>query len=76
MKSGLRAMLDDFADAILEDREPLVNGEDACGTVELLNAITLSALRGKTVSLPLDTKEFDTLFDELCSGKVGVLRTR
>ena len=69
-------MVDDFADAVLLGREPLVNGEDACGTVELLNAITLAALRKKTVSFPLDAAEYDALFDELCEGRAGVLQTR
>jgi predicted dehydrogenase len=76
LKSGLRAMVDNFADAILHDREPLVTGEDACGTVELFNAITLAAVRGKTISFPLDAAEYDTLFAELCDGKAGVLRSR
>lgn len=76
LRSGLRAVMDDFADAIIQDRAPLISGEDAAGTVELLNAIRLSALRRVTVSLPLDAAEYDALFEELCAGRVGVLRTR
>lgn len=43
----------DMADAILQDREPMVPGEEARKAVELILAIYKSARTGKTVRLPL-----------------------
>ncbi|MBM4040595.1 MAG: Gfo/Idh/MocA family oxidoreductase [Planctomycetes bacterium] len=43
----------DMADAIVEDREPMVSGEEARKAVELILAIYKSAKTGKTVKLPL-----------------------
>ncbi len=56
--------------------EPLVTGESAHATIEVINAIYLSALRKKTVDLPIDRAEYDQLFEELVSGKAGVPRYR
>ncbi len=43
----------DMADAIVEDREPMVPGVEARKAVELILAIYKSARTGKTVKLPL-----------------------
>jgi len=55
--------------AIVEDKEPFINGESAAKTVELINAIILSAISQKTVSLPINRKEFDDLYKDLCIGE-------
>ena len=60
-----RPAIDDFARALIEDREPAVNGEDALGAQELVAAITLSGCRGEQVSLPVDRAEYDALLAEL-----------
>ena len=60
-----RPAIDDFARAIIEDREPAVTGEDALRSQELVAAITLSGCRGKQVRLPVDRDEYDALIAEL-----------
>lgn len=62
-------LIDDFVTAIVEDKEPFINGESAAKTVELINAIILSAISQKTVSLPINRKEFDDLYKDLCIGE-------
>lgn len=52
--SGHRFQVDDLAQAILDDREPFVGGEDARKAVELILAIYESARTGKEVIM----KEF------------------
>lgn len=73
---GHQALMTSFIDAILGDSEPIVSGESTLPTVELINAIVLSAMRKKTVNLPLDRDEYDRLFEELRSGKAQVPRFR
>ncbi|MGQ9513918.1 MAG: Gfo/Idh/MocA family protein [Thermoproteota archaeon] len=43
----------DFIDSIIEDREPIVTGESALKSVEVVTAVYQSALQGKPVKLPL-----------------------
>jgi len=56
--------------------KPLVTGKSARTTIELINAMYLSALRKKTVDLPIDPLEYDELFEELVKGKAKVPRFR
>ena len=60
-----RPAIDDFARAIIEDREPAITGEDALGAQELVAAITLSGCRAEQVRLPVDRAEYDALLTEL-----------
>lgn len=48
-----RAQIVDFLDAISNDREPLVNGEEARKPLEIVMAAYQSASEGKEVQLPL-----------------------
>lgn len=48
-----------FADAILNDKEPLVTGLEAMNELELGNAMLLSSLLKKEVELPLDAAEYE-----------------
>src|SRR5262249_57364777 len=45
--------LQDFVDAVREDREPMVTGEDARPAVEIILAVYQSASTGQPVQLPL-----------------------
>ena len=45
--------LQDFVDAIREDRDPMVTGEAARAAVEIILAIYQSAKTGEAVRLPL-----------------------
>ena len=67
--SGHTLLLDSFIESILTDGTPLVTGESARVTVEFINAIILSAMKKKTVDLPLDPAEYDDLFEALVCGE-------
>jgi predicted dehydrogenase len=71
---GHDALMDSFIDAILNGGEALVNGVSARPAVELINAIVLSAMRKKTVDLPVDREEYDELFEGLSSGSLQTPR--
>ena len=44
---------EDFVDAIINDREPMINGPEGIKALELVRAVYRSAGMGKSVSLPL-----------------------
>ena len=66
---GISVLMNSFIDSVLNGTEPLVSGESTLPSLELINAILLSATTKKTVDLPLDRDEYDQLFEELISGK-------
>ncbi len=64
--SGHEAVIRNFVDVLTGRESSLIaSGEDALMSLELANAMMLSALREKTVQLPLDGQEVDALFTEL-----------
>jgi|GEM_PF-4798064 len=71
---GHSVLMNGFIDAIINGGEPVVSGESARPAVELINAIFISAMRKRTVDLPLDPEEYDHLLDELSQGKRQVPR--
>ena len=48
--------------------------EEGRRTLELINAIILSGMRKKVVSLPIDRGEYDELLAELSDGRTQVPR--
>ena len=67
-EAGHEAVIRNFARVLLGREERLVApGEEALWSLELANAIVLSAKRQKPVALPLDAEEYDTLLAELRS---------
>ena len=52
-------VLERFAEAILEDKEPLVTGQEALKELELGNAMLLSTWKNREISLPLDSAEYE-----------------
>lgn len=70
------ALMKSFIDAIANGGEPIVSGASARSSVELINALILSALRKKVVELPIDPQEYDRLADELSEGAARVPRPR
>lgn len=52
-KEGHRLMVQDFVNAVREDRDPMVTGEEARKSVEFILAIYESSKTGKPVTLPL-----------------------
>lgn len=69
---GHYALFHSFIDAVKNDRQPLVSGESAVKTVELVNAIILSAFLQKTISFPLDKNEYDKFFKNLIHSSVKI----
>jgi len=52
---GHKALIQDFADAIREDREPLITGEEAKKAVEVVLAVYESSRTGQPAKLPFNT---------------------
>jgi len=48
-----QSVVNEFLDSIIEDREPVINGEDARAALEILIAGYLSAEKGREIELPL-----------------------
>lgn len=67
---GLEVLMGSFVRSIREGGEPLVTGASALHTVELMNAMVLSAMRRRDVDLPLDPAATEGLFDDL-DGRLG-----
>jgi len=67
--SGHVEMIRDFVMAVIENRPPLVDGEEGRNSLEIANAVILSSVRGKTVELPLDRAEYDAVLEELIARK-------
>ncbi len=59
----------EFANAIAEQRDPLVTGEAGTRAVELANAIYLSSCTGAPVAVPLAPGSYPPVFEELASGR-------
>lgn len=67
-EEGHAAVIRNFARVVLGLEERLIApGEEALWSLELANAVILSAKRGKSVTLPLDGEEYDALLAELRS---------
>ncbi len=60
----------DFIDAIRSRREPLNNADQAAMSVEVCNAVYLSAVTGEPVDLPLDASVYDEAFAKMCTGEL------
>ena len=58
-------IIENFADAILNGAELIVDGENGIKSVELANSFIYSALKGEEVNLPLNSAEFKKVLDNL-----------
>lgn len=58
-------IMNNFADAIVEGKKLVSPAEEGIFSIELANAMILSSFREKTVTLPMDSKEYETLLNEL-----------
>jgi predicted dehydrogenase len=61
--------IEDFAQALIEGREPAVPGEEGIKSLELIAAIILSSCRGQSVRLPVDRSAYDELLEELTAAR-------
>ena len=68
VESGHRAIIRNFARAVLYEEELLAPGVEGINSLELSNAILFSGLEKKEVTLPVDRKEFIKFFDKLVAG--------
>jgi len=64
-RNSHQAIIEDFAEAILFDRKPLVSGEEGRVAIEIVNAIILSSFEGRAISLPMDRRAYDNLLNRL-----------
>jgi UDP-N-acetyl-2-amino-2-deoxyglucuronate dehydrogenase len=70
------AVYADFQAAIVEKRKPRCDLRGARMSVELANAITLSSMTQRMVSLPIDRAEYSALLADLKSGKLSLSSLR
>ncbi|MCS7252762.1 MAG: Gfo/Idh/MocA family oxidoreductase [Armatimonadota bacterium] len=71
---GHAALVKDFIDSIVEDREPLVSGEEGIKSVELVNAIIMSTILREPVELPLERASYEALMEDLRAGRRSLPR--
>ena len=64
-ETGHKAIMRNFARAILHGEELLSPGEVGAASLELANAIILSSHKGQPVDVPIDREEYDELIEEL-----------
>ena len=67
--------IEDFLIAIIEDRPPMVTGEDARSAVELFTAIYRSQRENHPIKFPLDVETGDTDYDGRLSHSLFSRRT-
>jgi len=65
VEAGHRQILEDFALAIRDHRDPIVPAPTGVDSVLLGNAILYSSLESSTVELPMDEAAYDTKLQEL-----------
>lgn len=70
-ESGHVACLRDFCRAVRDRRAPMITGQDGRRSLELANAIMLSAANGAPVALPLDREEYERFFAFACRNGQG-----
>lgn len=71
-----KAILNNFIESVLNGSSPMVDGRSTLNTIEVINAIILSAFSKKTVQIPVDRDEYQKLYEHLCAGKETVARYR
>ncbi len=71
---GIYELLDSFVNSILTNSHPLVDAQSSRDTMEFINAIFVSAMKKKAVTLPLNPQEYDSLYEEIAHGKNKISR--
>lgn len=62
--------ISDFAEAVIDDREPAATGEEGVKGLEIATSIIFSGCTNKTVDLPPDRTAYDDLLNQLKSGRL------
>ena len=68
-------VIENFADAILKGTPLVAPAQEGIRGLELGNAMLLSGLKHKTVELPMDAAEFETMLNELVAKSRYVKKT-
>lgn len=58
-------IINNFAKAITDGEKIVATGEDAMNSLELANAFLYSSIKDETVELPLDSRKFDEVLNDL-----------
>ena len=61
-----------FVEAARAGRSPSIDAREATRSVEVANAVYLSALTGEPIDLPLDTPAYDDAFRAMCEGTLSL----
>ena len=72
---GNRIIFEELLDAIIHNRPNktlTAPGNDGIHSVEFANAMLMSSLTGKEVSLPINRKSYNALFNKFCNGKISL----
>jgi predicted dehydrogenase len=67
VEAGHRQVLEDFALAVRDQRDPIVPAATGVDSVLLGNAILYSSLENKTIDLPMDEEAYDKKLQELAA---------
>jgi predicted dehydrogenase len=62
----------DFVQAIRDGRTPSIDPVEATRSVEVANAVYLSAVTGEPVELPLDSDVYADAFAKMCTGELAL----
>ena len=73
-RKGHVAAVHNFLKAVRGQEEPLCPGEEGVKSLELVNAIVLSTVKGGPVSLPLDRGECEEVYKALREGRLRLPR--
>ncbi len=65
-----RDIIEDFADAIIEDRQVMAPAPEGVNSLEIGNAMLLSAIKNKTIELPMDSNEFAVELQKLVDNSI------
>ncbi|MFW6008194.1 MAG: Gfo/Idh/MocA family protein [archaeon] len=72
--NGWKKMIDNFIDSINHKSSAFVSIDDAIGSLELANAITLSSLKDKSIYFPINQTEYKKTYLDLLNKKIKLER--
>lgn len=60
-----KTLIEDMIEAIEKDRDPMIPGEEALKSLEIVNGIILSSFKEKIVDIPINRMEYEKLLSRL-----------